>query len=182
MAIQPCVSGESFAITGIGTCNYLNLWKIRRLIAPRETDCLFELGSGTGRVVCWFGLLRLRRVVGIELIPELCSVARENANRLRWRNSPLEIFQGDFTKADLTDATIIFLFNPCNESTFRVLVSRIQESIENNPRELVIYYHKPVHRHVLDETSWLQKVGEYRGCLGITMGLSISTTRQRDAV
>jgi len=127
------------------------------------------MGSGTGRVVCWFARMRVRRVVGIEVIPFCADISLENAKRLRGRRSPIEIVQDDFLEADISTATIMFLFNPCDENTLRQLCMKIKDSLQRHPRRLVIYYHNPVHRRVLDEETWLSSehkmCGAYYGML-----------------
>lgn len=156
-------------ITGIGTVNYLNLWRTQHLVQPTCDDVIFDMGSGTGRVVCWFGRMRVRKVVGIEVIPSCADISKENAERLRGRRSPIEIIKGDFLEADISTVTIMFLFNPCDENTFRQLYMRIKDSLQKHPRRLVIYYHNPVHHRVLDEDMWLSSehkmFGEYTGML-----------------
>lgn len=70
-------------------------------------DCLFDLGSGDGRLVIAAAQLGAR-AVGIEIDPSLVQRSRENAERAGVRG--VEFRRGNFFDADLTGATVVTLY------------------------------------------------------------------------
>ncbi len=79
-------------------------------------DCLFDLGSGTGKLV-WQAALstRVGRAVGVELVPSRHAIAEHALARARakgWRAlERVEFLHGDMLRADLSAATVVYSCN-----------------------------------------------------------------------
>src|ERR1051325_2391786 len=85
---------------GYQTVDYLNLRKIRKRLQLGSSDTVYDLGCGKGRILCVLAQARVNKCVGIEIFPDLCDIARRNADQLRGRRSPIEIRCADVANAD----------------------------------------------------------------------------------
>jgi 16S rRNA A1518/A1519 N6-dimethyltransferase RsmA/KsgA/DIM1 with predicted DNA glycosylase/AP lyase activity len=75
-----------------------------------EDDVVYDLGSGTGSAVLAFrALTHAKAVKGVELEPADAAYTEHRAQQL---NLPVEILNQDFRKADLSDGTVFYCFNP----------------------------------------------------------------------
>lgn len=121
--------------------DYLNIWRVLRVLSPGKDDVFYDIGCGKGRVVCVAATRSLRRVIGVELSEPLCSVARSNTERLRGRKAPVEIRCEDAAVSDLSDGTIYFMFNPFEEATMRDVLANMQRSLKRRQRRVTIVYY-----------------------------------------
>lgn len=74
-----------------------------------ETDVVYDLGSGDGRIVIRAAQKYGARGVGIEIDPERVKEARQNARDAGVADL-VEFRQGDLFKADISDATAVTLY------------------------------------------------------------------------
>lgn len=160
---------------GYASPDYAHIRKTVRIVNPSLADVLYDLGSGTGRILCMFARRRMRRCVGIELFEDLCAIARSNAQQLRGRKSPIDIMCEDAAKADLSDGTIYFMFNPFGPDTMRDVLGNIRSSLTKNPRNITIVYHNATLERLLEDEGWLERY-HYFDTLG---GLRVSFWRGR---
>jgi predicted RNA methylase len=154
---------------GYQTVDYLNLRKIRRLLQLGQSDTVYDLGCGKGRVVCVLAQAAINRCVGIEIFPDLCDIARSNADRLRRRRAPIEIRCADVATADLSDGTVYFMFNPFGADTMRTVMDNIQRSLLDKPRTVRIVYANPKVESLIASYAWLKKVADFRTLGGMSV-------------
>lgn len=136
--------------------DYRYLRRIMRMLRPGPDDVFYDIGSGMGRVLCVAARDRLRQVVGVELDPELCRIARRNAERLRRRRTPIEVRCEDASAADLADGTIYYLHNPFGAETMRDVLEGIHRSMADHPRRVRMVYHNSVHEDLVRSCVWLR--------------------------
>ncbi|MCS3651005.1 SAM-dependent methyltransferase [Salinibacter ruber] len=74
-----------------------------------ETDVLYDLGSGDGRIVIRAARTHGARGVGIEIDPDLVKKARKNAKEAGVADL-VEFRQGDLFEADISEATVVTLY------------------------------------------------------------------------
>ncbi|WP_118838556.1 SAM-dependent methyltransferase [Salinibacter ruber] len=74
-----------------------------------ETDVIYDLGSGDGRIVIRAARTHGARGVGIEIDPDLVKKARKNAKEAGVANL-VEFRQGDLFEADISEATVVTLY------------------------------------------------------------------------
>jgi len=118
-------------------------------------DVFIDLGCGKGRVVCFVASkCRLKKVIGIEIVPQLVRIAMNNLANSKLL-SPAEVIESDVRKADLTQGTVYYLLNPFGEKTVQQVLKNIEASLDANPRKIHILYYNPLHSSVLDQTGWL---------------------------
>jgi SAM-dependent methyltransferase len=146
------------------------LTSLRRILRPAEVtpdDVFVDFGSGMGRVVLQAGLAYpFRRVVGVELSPELHEIARENLdrNRGRMRAGEVSLVHSDVLDFPIPDdLTVAFLYNPFGGEVFRTVVHRLLESVDRHPRELRVVYGNPVEEEMLAATGRFQEIRRLPG-------------------
>lgn len=130
---------------------------LNRLHVTRD-DVLVDFGAGRGRVVVAAARLPFRRVIGVELSPELAAVAQENLRRdsARRRCRSAEIVVGDAESFDVPDdTTVAHFFNPFTGTTFHGVIERLLESFDRKPRALRLVYNYPVEHDFLRDTGRL---------------------------
>jgi SAM-dependent methyltransferase len=128
----------------------------------RADDIFYDIGCGSGRVLCHVAAQSVSKCVGVELSAEFSAKAVANAKSLRRRAGPIEVRVGDAAEMDYTDGTVFFLANPFGPETLRNVVDRIGATLHANPRPARFIYVNPVHRDVFESTGWLKYVGERR--------------------
>jgi len=154
---------------GYQSVDYLNLRKIRRLVKIEENDTVYDLGCGKGRILCVFAQARARKCIGVEIFPELCEIARRNAERLRGRRSPIEVRCQDVSSADLSDGTVFFMFNPFGRETMQAVLDQISRSLIDKPRKVRLIYCNPRAESSIASCTWLKKIADYRTLGGMSV-------------
>jgi hypothetical protein len=118
---------------------------IRRLgLGP--DDVVADLGAGKGLGVLVAGEYPVRRVIGVELVPQLADIARANVerNRARVRAADVEIVTGDVLSWQVPDdLTIVYLYSPFFGDVFGKVLDRLLESLDRHPRPLRLVYTYP---------------------------------------
>ena len=121
-----------------------------------------DLGSGKGRTLLMASDSPFRRVVGVELLPALHTIAEENLSRYKadsQRCFVLEAVCSDATAFVFPDEPLVlYLFNPFPESGLRKAIQNLENSLRSHPRAAYVLYHNPLLEHVLREHSFLKKV------------------------
>lgn len=122
-----------------------------------------DIGSGKGRALLLASAYPFRKIVGVELLPELHAEAMQNI--ARYRSPTQRCFNIESRCANARDfelppgPTIIYLFNPLPEPDLANFVSRLEDSLRANPRTVYLIYHNPVLEHVLARSPLLTKIG-----------------------
>lgn len=126
-----------------------------------------DLGSGKGRTLLMASEFGFRRIVGVELLPELHAVAQRNI--AAWSSAEQKCKQVEAYCADArefvfpAEPLLIYLFNPLPEAALRVVTERLRRSVEEHPRAIRVLYLNPIVEHVLAESGFLRRVeGSFR--------------------
>ena len=126
-------------------------WLSLRLLLRRRDvkrhDVFADIGAGMGRVVYQAARrYRFKRVVGVELSPDLAAQARDNLerNRRRLRCKDVQIVTSDALSWVVPDdLTVAYLFRPFTGAIFEGMVERLIASYDRAPRRLRVLYVKP---------------------------------------
>jgi hypothetical protein len=119
---------------------------LRRVSIRAGEDVLVDYGAGKGRVVVFAATLPFRRIIGVELIPELADMARENLRRAarHLKCNDVTLHVGDARAFVLpTDATIIHFFNPFRGSALDAVMARLRGSLTERPRRVTVLFANP---------------------------------------
>ena len=122
-----------------------------------------DLGSGKGRTLMMASEYPFRRIVGVELLPELNRVACENLQVFKsekQRCFSIESICGDAREFEFPkEPTVLYLFNPLPEAGLATVLRRLGASAKTYPRPVIVLYHNPVQEHILTECAALKKIG-----------------------
>jgi SAM-dependent methyltransferase len=122
-----------------------------------------DLGSGKGRTLLMASDYPFRRILGVELLPSLHKIARENLAAYKsdaQRCFALESICGDATSFTIPEEpVVVYLFNPFPEAGLRRAIANLQETLGTKPRPAYVLYHNPQLEHVLTGSGFLRKIG-----------------------
>ena len=124
-----------------------------RMISPKETDIVYDLGSGFGRVGYWGALTSPARFKGIELIEPRV----EECNRVKQRIGAhnLEYIAGNVLDTDYSDGNIFFMYYPFCEETDRKVMQKLRAFSEQRPITLGVHSGTST---LIENLNWLKKV------------------------
>ena len=145
--------------------NYRRFPEMLRQIEIRPGEDVFlDFGSGMGRVVIMAARYPFRKVIGVEVVPELDQIARENVRRslTHLRCQDIELCLTDArTYAIPPEVSVIYLWNPFGPDILDRVLENIHQSVRTSPREVRILYFTPPGVQYIDECKnlgWLKEV------------------------
>jgi SAM-dependent methyltransferase len=126
-----------------------------------------DIGSGKGRTLLMASDFPFRRIIGVELLPDLHRIAQENVGKYKSDSQKcfaIETICEDARKFDLPDeAMVLYLFNPLPEPGLIELISKLEESLSQHPRPVYVLYHNPLLEGALAKSEQLTKIsGTYQ--------------------
>ena len=131
-------------------------------VAP-DSFTFIDLGSGKGRALLMASDYPFRHIVGIELLDELDTVARQNITRYHGEQQKcfaIESHSGDAREFVFPhEPIVLYLFNPFPEFVLATVLANLRNSLAEIPRPVFVVYHNLVHERVLAAaSSWLHPV------------------------
>jgi SAM-dependent methyltransferase len=123
-----------------------------------------DIGSGKGRVLLMAAEYPFRRVIGVELLPSLHGIAKQNIARCESEARRCcfveSINQNAVDFSFPNEAMVVYLFNPLGEVNLMKVVEKLNRSLKENPRSAYVLYHNALLGHVLLNTGWRKLRGE----------------------
>ncbi len=110
---------------------------------PISSYTFIDIGAGKGRGLLVASEYHFRKVIGIELNPDLAAIARDNVTH--WTRdhaadltapqlAPIEVLEQDALDFDFpTTPTLLFLFHPFEAPVLRQLLRRIETQFAKRP-------------------------------------------------
>jgi SAM-dependent methyltransferase len=139
---------------------------IRNLRIDYRRYNFVDLGSGKGRVLLVASEFPFARVQGVEFSRSLHEIAVENVRRYSSRTQRcknVEPIHGDAMEYEFPQApTIIFMFNPFKPAVLVPVLRRLEASIRELPRDIVLLYTAPYHGDLVESETSLRLVSEER--------------------
>jgi hypothetical protein len=121
-----------------------------------------DIGSGKGRTLLMASDFPFRRILGVELLPALHRVCRENLRRYQSKSQKcfaVEAMCGDACQFVFpTEAAVVYLFNPLPAAELRQLIANLEHSLDLDPRPVYVIYHNPVHEEMFRESRWFRTI------------------------
>jgi SAM-dependent methyltransferase len=140
---------------------YRELDTVLRWLRPGPEDVFVDLGAGKGRALTIAAAYPFRRLVGVEIAPDLCAEAERNLQAFAARRAcpPVEMAAADAAEFAIPDdATIIYLYNPFHGPRLETVFRNIAASLEAAPRALTIVYNNPAHFEKIEHKfPWLRR-------------------------
>jgi SAM-dependent methyltransferase len=144
----------------------INWLTMRRILARLEVsteDVFVDFGSGKGRPVFLAARYPFKRVIGVEISPELHRIAQANIrrNRHRLKCRDVQLVNCDVVDYQIPDdVTVAFLFNPFRGDIFNSLIDNILRSIDECPRTVRLVYVNPFEEESLLATERARPISE----------------------
>ncbi len=125
-----------------------------------EDYTFIDVGAGKGRGVLVASEYSIRKVVGIELNPEMAAIARQNVEH--WtrahredptaaRLAPIKVVEQDALDFELPQTpTLLFLFHPFEAPVLKQLLRRIETQFASRPGSLDMLYANAECANVID--------------------------------
>jgi hypothetical protein len=134
----------------------LDIWLHRTSPQPIEKTVFLDVGAGKGRAMLLASQFPFLRVEGVELNPNLASIAAANISL--WHNdlqaealSPLTLHHADATTHPLPpEPTLAFLFHPFELPILRRFLRHIETSQATHSRAFDLLYANAEHGSLLD--------------------------------
>jgi hypothetical protein len=133
------------AYYGISPALLLHL--INTLDIDHQRFTFLDLGSGKGRALLLASRFPFRRIIGIELSPQLSTIATANIASFSapWqlcRN--IEAYTGDATAIDYpAGPLVLYLYNPFLAPVLKRCLRNLAQSLAKEPREIQLIYINP---------------------------------------
>lgn len=122
-----------------------------------------DIGSGKGRALLLAAKYPFRRVLGVELLSELHTIAEQNVRKFAEtypHSSPIQNIHADATTfAFPNEPSVILLNNPLPMTNLRIVAANLKGSARSNPRPIILIYANPVWEQVLATTTSFHKIG-----------------------
>jgi len=120
-----------------------------------------DIGSGKGRPLLMASEYSFRKIVGIELLPELNAIAQENIRKFpdeRKRCKQIEAVVGDATQFAFPQGPlVVFMFHPFAEAAFEKVITNLLASLRLNPRPTWLVYANPLFESMVLKTGGFRK-------------------------
>jgi len=107
-----------------------------------------DIGSGKGRVLLMASDFPFRRIIGVELLPDLHRTANENI--LSYKSDSQKCFAIETVCGDArrfvfpADPVVLYLFNPLPEPGLVQLMANLADSLAHHCRPVFVLYHNPL--------------------------------------
>jgi SAM-dependent methyltransferase len=135
---------------------------LRQLPIDHARYTFIDLGAGKGQALFLAAGFPFKRIIGVELSPALCEIARRNRVTFRSRAqacTAIAIVCGD--AADFrfpVEPLLVYLFNSFDHVVLARVLANLTRSIEGHPREAYLVYHNPRHRDVVERFAPFERV------------------------
>ncbi len=127
---------------------------------PIDATTFVDLGAGMGRALLLAARHPFSRIVGVEISPALCAIARDNLaaiDRASLRCGDVRIKLADArTYAFPRGALVVYLYNPFDATILRDVIDRLATRLDR----IALIYHTPVERACIDAHPAFACVGE----------------------
>lgn len=131
------------------------------VIPDPQNCCFLDLGCGKGRPLLIATEFSFLSITGVEYVPELSRIARQNAvifARAHPDRTRIDVVTGNALEHELPEEKlVIFLYNPFGRPMIAQLLSNIEISLHATPRDLYIIYYNPTWSDVLDASTTLER-------------------------
>ena len=164
-AILPPTSLSALLITGYVGIGPSALVQAIAALPLQPGDFNFvDLGCGKGRAVLIAAQFPFRRILGVELDPELCRIARANIARQPDWAARISVLQQDAATVLYPDGPlVVFLFHPFFPRILRRVLANLERQLRRSPRETwLLYANNPRYTRVLRRFPFLREVSESR--------------------
>jgi hypothetical protein len=138
----------------------------REMVLSLQVDfsqsTFIDIGSGKGRTLLMASDFPFRRILGVELLPGLHRIAKNNVLKYKSDSQKCRVIETvceDATRFVFpTEAMVLYLFNPLPEAGLVRVISNLEQSLEQYQRPVQVLYHNPLLERVLAESKRFKKI------------------------
>ena len=127
-----------------------------------EDYVFIDVGAGKGRMLFLASEFPFRRIIGVEYSPDLHATLEQNLHTYRnpaQRCGDLQGVLQDATQFDLPLVPLVLFFHhPFDEPVFRQVVARIERSLDETPREILVVYFDPICGDLFERSRHFQRL------------------------
>jgi SAM-dependent methyltransferase len=127
-----------------------------------------DFGCGKGKALLLASSFPFKKIVGVELSAELVQTAASNWKKYKskkQRCNTLELVGMDAAKFPIPETPLVcFFYNPFREEIMSQVLKNIEESVKQNPRDLIIVYLYPEAEHLFEKKSFLVNMRKRAWC------------------
>jgi hypothetical protein len=154
---------SSYWATGYYGISPSVFWQaIDRLNLHWERFTFIDVGSGKGRAMMLAQRYPFRRMIGLELSPDLLHICESNIRKFNasWScGNPIHLIGGDAANFFWPpENSVIFLYHPFARPVMVRFVQHLQASLRANPREIYLVYANPELHETLIQAGFLVKL------------------------
>ena len=141
---------------------------LTRLHLDYGSDVFVDYGAGMGRALIVASGLPFKRVIGVEISPQLALIAEENIKNAsrKLACADIRVINIDATAFTIEpEMSIFYFFNSFHGQTLEVVLDAIRASIAANPRLVRVICQLPSESEFelqIQQTPWLRKHDELR--------------------
>lgn len=118
------------------------LGRILKDLGVSRNDSIIDIGCGKGSAMRYMLKFPFKKVAGVEISEQLCSIARKNFEIMGAKNTT--IYHSDATLfKSYDDFNIIYFYNPFPKIIMEKVIKNLEEMLESKPRKLIIIYDYP---------------------------------------
>ena len=136
--------------------------EFREIMAALSIDfrefTFIDLGSGKGRTLLMASEYPFKKIVGVEIVPELHRAAVENVrahDSSTRRCSKIETICADAREFDLPEGPLmIYLFNPLSQSELERFLARLTETANRKPKQVIVIDRNSAGDEPLTRSRW----------------------------
>lgn len=139
--------------------------RLMAAVRPPKSSTFVDIGAGKGRALILAGMYGFEKVVGIEFSPELCSIARENIERVRKKcglDAAIEIVEADILDYQMkSEENIYYMYNPFGSEMTEKIAGMITDTLVMFPRKLTFIYGWPAHEKLFEKLGVFREMKRY---------------------
>ena len=106
-----------------------------------ENYTFIDIGSGKGRGLLMAQKYGFDKIVGVEFVEAVCSIAKDNIQRFRHGNG--RVSSGDVVHLDATqfeyplENLVLYFNNPFSTNVWEIIIPMIEASLQEKPRKII---------------------------------------------
>jgi SAM-dependent methyltransferase len=132
-----------------------------------EEFTFVDFGSGKGRVLLLAADFPFRKILGVEISQRLHKIAEQNIRNYRnpaVKCAMMQSFFADAATYPIPDGRLVlYFFNPFEREIMVKVLSNIDRSLREQPREIYVVYRTPLLGSLMDQATFLKKVSARNG-------------------
>lgn len=135
---------------------------IRALDIDYERFVFVDFGSGLGRAVLLASEFPFKKVIGVELSPQLNRIAAENLRTYAsatQKSTHVTVVCDNATRFAMPpEPTVFYFFNPFDAAVMEKVLTNMQTSLQQSPRQVFVVLYNPTLEHVVRSKPFLTNV------------------------